>query len=148
MFHVSFNAFKGPRYVLTEGSAEGRNVFLGPGYPHKDSRLPTYSDCMQSVQSVALRCHSDAMAARPLSHPPPTNTQMKISSVFTHAVRPVGGGQRLVSVSLALRLRLKNGRLILARPCLSPPSCLRGFVNPVASSVVSAFHRCHVTESR
>lgn len=28
---------------------------------------------------------------------------MKISPVFTHAGRPGGGGQRLISVSLALR---------------------------------------------
>ena len=75
--------------LCTEGFAEGRNVFLGPGYPHKDSSRYLLIPIARVVQSVALRCHDDAMAARLLSRSPPTNTQMKIFTVFTHAGRPV-----------------------------------------------------------
>lgn len=108
---ASFDAFKGLR---SKGSAEGRNMFLGPGYPHKDSRLPTYSDCMHRAvrcSPMARRRHGSSSALSFAAH---KHANEDILRVYTRW--PAGGGQRLVSVSLALRRAEK--RSAYPRPAL------------------------------
>lgn len=81
-----FDRLKDRRYVLTEGSAEGRNVFLGPGYPHKDSRLPTYSDCMRhAVRCSPMQRHGGTFA---LSRRPQTRKWRYPPCLHTRVGRP------------------------------------------------------------
>lgn len=114
-------------------------MFLGPGYPHKDS-----SDCLLipiacAMQSVALGRHGNAMAARPLSRRPQTRKWRYPPCLHTRAGRAEWRPTSRKCVA-GFTGELKNGRLILVRPCLSRHLVASGgFVNPVTFSPYRLF---------
>lgn len=119
-------AFKGP---FSPGSAEGRNGFLGPGYPHRDSRLPTYSDCMRRTVRCSpgsARRHRDRSPARSFVRTTPTSAQMKIFPCL-HARSAQPTSRKCVAGFTVSRTEKRPAYPRAALP--RRLSCLRGFVN-------------------
>jgi len=156
------DTFKGPRRALAKGSAEGRREtgFWDPvTYIGIRGCLLIPTAC--AVQSVALRGHE--LLARSAAH---KHANEDIPHVYTcgPADRPAGGGQRLISVSLALRQAGESWKMIGLYPRPALPRHLvaaarvrqpvRRLLSPCIvrrgrlASLLSAFHHRHVTESR
>lgn len=118
---------------LKDRGRASQNGFLGPGYLHRDSRLPTYSDCMRRTVRCSPGPHESCSLARsPARFAAHKHANEDIPRVYTCG--PTGRrrptSRKCVAGFTTSRRKLKNVQ-VLSSTGLASPSCRRrGFVNP------------------